>query len=121
MSAQGVLCEFAYTNAYRNIRGQLVNVTGLENTDPQIPVPDRYRPGDICSFKSLDDLAIDFGTVIQRTPGFHNLVHNTIGGTMQSMDSPAAAIFWPWHGTVDEIFQNWLDCHIARPPPCPAQ
>jgi hypothetical protein len=122
MSSTGVLCEFAYTNSYRNLRGTNVTIKGLENTDPRVPFPSKYLPKNICSFKSAGDLADDIGAGFQRVPGFHNLVHSAIGGTMQSMDAPEAAIFWPWHGTVDEIFQSWLDCNIdPAPEPCPVQ
>jgi hypothetical protein len=121
LSSNGVLCEFAFTNSYKNLRGNSVTIQGLENTDPQVSFPSKYLPKNICSFKSAADLADDIGAGFQRVPGYHNLVHNTIGGTMQSMDAPEAAIFWPWHGTVDEIFQSWLDCNIDTPPPCPVQ
>jgi hypothetical protein len=121
VSSTGVLCEFAYTNSYKNRYGTNVTIQGLESTDPRVPFPSKYLPKNICLFKSAGELADDIGAGFQRMPGFHNLVHNAIGGTMQSMDAPEVAIFWPWHGTVDEIFQNWLDCNLDPPPPCPVQ
>jgi hypothetical protein len=114
-----VACEFAFTNSYRNVHGASVTVKGFESTNPRVALPTRYEPQNICSFDSATSLALDIGAGITRTPGYHNMVHNTIGGTMQSMDSPAAAIFWPWHAFVDDIFQSWLDCGLSPPPACP--
>jgi Common central domain of tyrosinase len=121
VNAKGVLCEFAFTNTYVNLRGVSVSIKGLENLDPRVPFPSKYLPKNICQFKSAGELADDIGAGFQRTPGYHNLVHNAIGGTMRSMDATAAAIFWPWHATVDDIFQSWLDCNLEVPAPCPVQ
>lgn len=35
---------------------------------------------------------------------YHNPVHNNISGTMGTPHSSAAAIFWPWHGYVDDLW-----------------
>jgi hypothetical protein len=38
---------------------------------------------------------------------YHGTVHNTVGGTMATFNSPAAPIFYPWHGFVDHIWAEW--------------
>jgi hypothetical protein len=45
----------------------------------------------------------------------HNEVHNTIGGTMAKMSSPAAPIFWPWHAFLDDIWTEWQKAHPTPP------
>jgi hypothetical protein len=40
---------------------------------------------------------------------WHNNVHVAVGGAMQNPNvSPCAAVFWPWHGFIDDIYQDWL-------------
>lgn len=116
--AFGNVCEFAWTNSYTNVNGRYVTVEGLENTNPSVPFPTKYKPGNICVFATAGALANDIGAGFTNSTGYHNRVHNTIGGTMQTMDAPEAAIFWPWHATIDQIFQNWLDCGKPPPPAC---
>ncbi|MEZ0229581.1 MAG: tyrosinase family protein [Planctomycetota bacterium] len=42
----------------------------------------------------------------------HNDTHNTIGGTMSSMSSPAVPIFWCYHAFIDDI--GWDYEHIPK-------
>jgi hypothetical protein len=114
----GNVCEFAWTSSYTNVNDDYVTIQGLENTDPGVAFPAKYLPGNICTFATATALANDIGAGFTNSTGYHNLVHNTIGGTMQTMDAPEAAIFWPWHATIDQIFQNWLDCGKPPPPVC---
>lgn len=115
----GLLCEFAYTNSYTNVHGRRVNVKGLETQAPAVPIPTRYTTKEVCKFPSVGALADDLGGGFGGGTGFHTVVHETIGGTMRTMDSPAAPIFWVWHATVDEIYQRWIDCKVAAPKACP--
>jgi hypothetical protein len=51
---------------------------------------------------------------VSEIANWHNYVHNGVGGVMQSMDSPTAIIFWPWHANIDNIYNNWLDCRLTQ-------
>jgi hypothetical protein len=62
-----------------------------------------WSPDDVCQY-TLDQL----GARIWR---WHSGVHIAVGGAMEDAEvSPSAAIFWPWHETVDTIFDWWLAC-----------
>ncbi len=46
----------------------------------------------------------------------HDPVHMNIGGVMGFGQSPAAAIFWPWHSYVDDLYQYYLcQCTASYP------
>ena len=77
---------------------------GFVTDDPNLPIPDRFRPGTICQqFATLHDLVVDFHA-------YHDDVHNTVGGMFQTFDAPGAPIFWAWHATVDDVYSSWLAC-----------
>lgn len=46
----------------------------------------------------------------------HNSPHVSIGGVMGGGTSPAAAIFWLWHGYVDDIYRSYqCECQSDTP------
>ncbi|GLD97495.1 hypothetical protein PINS_up006179 [Pythium insidiosum] len=45
--------------------------------------------------------------------GIHNEVHSVIGGFMATFTSPADALFWSWHATVDMMLYIYHQCHVA--------
>lgn len=42
---------------------------------------------------------------------WHNQVHATVGGTMDTFDSPASPLFWPWHNYVDSLYADFQKCN----------
>lgn len=52
----------------------------------------------------------DFVSSLQR--GVHNEVHAAMGGLMSTFASPADALFFNWHGTVDMLMFLWHNCHL---------
>ena len=69
----------------------LCSYTSGNRTPPQFGKPSRFG-------SAIDNLAWD----LQRE---HNNPHVSIGGVMGSGASPAAAIFWLWHGYIDDIYR----------------
>lgn len=47
----------------------------------------------------------------------HNNTHNTIGGTMASMSSPAAPIFWCYHAFIDDVAWDYEKMPKPKDPP----
>lgn len=76
------------------------------SVNPRTSLPTQYTYPRVCSFASLDALTLSF-------EDWHDRVHSRIGGTMSTFDSPAAPIFWVWHGFVDAIYEAWNACGIA--------
>ena len=59
------------------------------------------------AFRPIDKFAADLECE-------HNSVHDTIGGVMaNSLQSPAAAIFWIWHAFVDELYWDYEVCNAT--------
>jgi Common central domain of tyrosinase len=52
-------------------------------------------------FKSSAELGQSLGF------SYHGQVHGAVGGTMATFQSPAAPIFFPWHGFIDHIWARW--------------
>lgn len=46
----------------------------------------------------------------------HNAVHNWVGGTMATMNSPADILFWLHHANIDRIWAKWQHEHPAEHP-----
>ncbi len=49
--------------------------------------------------------------------GAHNLVHGWVGGTMNTMYSPADPIFWMHHAECDRLWYIWQQDHPDQHPP----
>ncbi|TLX89772.1 MAG: tyrosinase family protein [Thaumarchaeota archaeon] len=75
----------------------------LRNPGPIAQIDSWFIPPDVCRFQTEGQLA---NSIL----AFHNFVHNTVGGVMSQFNSPAAAIFYPWHATIDLIYSNWQQC-----------
>lgn len=70
---------------------------------------------DIDSVTSISNFTA-FQTALE---GPHGWVHNAVGGTMATGDSPADPLFWLHHAFVDKIWSDWQAAHsgaISRPP-----
>jgi hypothetical protein len=39
---------------------------------------------------------------------YHSWLHNTVGGTMSTLYSPADPVFYAWHGLIDKLADAWL-------------
>jgi hypothetical protein len=77
-------------------------VTGALNANPNLPKPADLT--NVCAFNSLDDLA-------RRVEDWHNDVHGAVGGAMNGLASaPGAAIFWLWHGLLDDMYHTYEQC-----------
>lgn len=75
----------------------------LRNYGPIAQIPQFFYPPALCTFQTEIQLAND---ILE----FHNFVHNNVGGVMSTFNSPAAAIFYPWHATIDLIYTSWQQC-----------
>jgi hypothetical protein len=75
----------------------------LRNPGPIAQIPSWFYPPGVCSFTTEVQLA---NSILE----FHNFVHNNVGGVMATFSSPAAAIFYCWHATIDLIAANWEQC-----------
>ena len=94
---------------------------GTVNTVPNVPTPSwatmaggavpapLFGHTSLGQFKSSAELGGAIGA------SYHGTVHNTVGGTMATFSSPAAPIFYPWHGYVDHIWAEWQR-HAAPQP-----
>ncbi len=49
----------------------------------------------------------EFTAFESQLESFHNQVHVWVGGTMNTMESPADAVFWMHHANVDRIWAEW--------------
>ena len=54
-----------------------------------------------------DDTIPDSAVLSDTAVWPHNETHNTIGGTMASLRSPDAPIFWLYHAFIDDIQYDW--------------
>jgi hypothetical protein len=77
----------------------------IENPAPNRPAPNSVA--DLSRFSTPALLSADSGL-----QNWHGNVHVAVGGAMRSIDvSPCAAIFWPWHAFIDDIYEDWLRLH----------
>jgi hypothetical protein len=76
----------------------------LQNLNPNMPKPAQFAPRAVCDFADADAL----GNAVS---SWHGGVHGAVGGTFGMFNiASAAPIFWPWHGFVDEIYDDYLRC-----------
>lgn len=76
----------------------------LQNLNPNKPIPQAFQKPALCSFSN----AANLGNAIN---GWHGDVHLAVGGAMgNAMISPAAPIFWCWHGFLDNVYSDFLSC-----------
>lgn len=62
----------------------------------------RYRGANLDQFENADALAIEVSFAS------HTYVHLACGGVMADVHRAAEApIFWPWHGFIDDIWEEW--------------
>lgn len=77
----------------------------LQNLNPNKQIPQAFQKPSLCSFNN----AVEVGNAIN---GWHGDVHIAVGGAMgNAMISPAAPIFWCWHGFLDDVYSDFLSCH----------
>jgi len=68
---------------------------------PRITIPDYLQPSWIGGVPLADALAAAIRS-------WHDVVHATVGGSMQSLTFAAAApIFWAFHGEIDGMYTAW--------------
>jgi hypothetical protein len=73
---------------------------GPLNQNPNKPIPPEFARNKLCNFASTDDLAVSL-------EAWHDTVHMAVGGVMNDLhNSPAAPIFWLWHGLLDDIYHD---------------
>jgi concanavalin A-like lectin/glucanase superfamily protein/tyrosinase-like protein len=83
--------------------------SALANTNPNLPLPSNLTPANICkNYSTAEDLRL--GPPNPGLESWHNGVHVSIGGAMGAFNSPAAVVFWPWHGMVDDVWRTWQCC-----------
>jgi FG-GAP-like repeat/Common central domain of tyrosinase len=74
----------------------------IANPSPNRPVPATLY--NLTQFPSASALSADPDLV-----AWHANVHVTVGGVMRDIDvSPCAAVFWPWHAFIDDIYEDWI-------------
>ena len=83
----------------------------LVNLNPQRRLPSEYQCPELSQrFDTLENLG---SSII----GWHDGVHNAVGGTMAILAiAPAAPIFWCYHGFLDDIYYDWENGCKARSP-----
>jgi hypothetical protein len=126
--ASAIPCEF-FNSSCGSCPGNAI-ATGFANLSNQNPFGYDFSrfldPLTLCSYTSgtetppqfgkgprlgsaIDNFALDLQTE-------HNSPHVSIGGSMASGTSPAAAIFWLWHGYVDDIYRLYqCECQGDTP------
>ena len=71
------------------------------NTNPNYPLPDTLRPGQIAGFPDymkLNDVAV----------AYHDQAHGKFGGQMPfAQTSPSDPIFWPFHALLVAVYEHW--------------
>ena len=94
----------------------------LATFEPMVPVPGVRQPlhvhrslgrhGRLASAFEVESLItntnLSYTTFTTTLEGFHNDVHNWVGGTMSNiMVSPADPVFWLHHAQVDRLWSQW--------------
>jgi hypothetical protein len=95
-------------------------LTGANNTNPGVPTPSwatvlgGATPAPLFGHTALPQFRItdELGRAIA---GYHGSVHNAVGGIMATFQSPLAPIFYPWHGYIDHIWEEWRRHAMATP------
>lgn len=94
------------------LRGVRPGYRPLERHSVGMPVPTAFRGPALARY---GDLASLFAAV----RSYHDAVHERVGGCMaDAMTAPAAAVFFCWHATLDDLFGEWAwrtGCRIADP------
>lgn len=62
-----------------------------------------------------------FQTTLEIAPGFHNQLHQLVGGTMMTSASPADPLFWLHHAFIDKIWADWQLLHPGVNPSNPTE
>jgi hypothetical protein len=71
------------------------------NYDVGMPVPMAFRGPPLGQYGTLPSL-------YEAIRPYHNEVHTRVGGCMgDPMSAPAAPIFFCWHATLDDLFDEW--------------
>jgi hypothetical protein len=60
--------------------------------------------GSLNDFQTPDELGRALGE-----SGYHASTHVRMGGTMGTLESPADATFYAWHGHIDQLIDQWLE------------
>lgn len=94
----------------------------LATFQPAVPIPGRRTPiqvrrslgrrGRLPAAWEVETLtsntSINYTTFTSVLEGFHNEVHNWVGGTMGNpMTSPADPLFWLHHAQIDRLWSIW--------------
>jgi len=84
------------------------NCTALSNTNIGLSIPAHLQLPALCEYGTTEELT-DGGVDVSRPGlrGFHNSGHVLVGGAMGNFHSPSAAIFFAWHGLMDDIWGSW--------------
>ncbi len=78
----------------------------LRDGDISQPLPGRFTlAGD--GKKSLSDFA-SYSELNDDIEGYHDGVHNDIGGVMATENSPKDPVFWPFHSMLTMVYEQWL-------------
>lgn len=96
-----------------NRMGKTYNVTREIESPQRLPTK-----ADIKSRMALDNYK-DFTLALEgmEPKGAHNRVHGWVGGTMNTMYSPADPIFWLHHAECDRLWYSWQVKHPDQHPP----
>ena len=73
-------------------------------------LPDKLNVNDILQ----EDIWLTFSQRLEYEP--HNQVHRWVGGTMNTMSSPADPMFWMHHAEIDRIWAIWQSSHPDSKP-----
>jgi hypothetical protein len=75
----------------------------IANPSPGLPMPGGLA--NLLQFPTVSALSAS-----PALDTWHFNVHQTVGNVMADQEvSPCAAIFWLWHGFIDDIYEDWLE------------
>lgn len=82
---------------------------GITRNSPIGPMPSPTQVNNVMAQTTWED----FRTSLE---GIHNLVHNSVGGQMQTASSPSDPIFWLHHTFIDKIWTDWQKLNPTKKP-----
>jgi hypothetical protein len=99
----------------------------IDNPNPNLPLPSWatlqggstpdpvFGYTSVRQFKSTDELGRALGANYHGQVHAANDIHIAIGGDMNTFASPRAPIFFPWHGFIDQVLDDWRQRAVVAP------
>ncbi|MBI1877488.1 MAG: tyrosinase family protein [Chloroflexi bacterium] len=99
----------------------------INNPNPNLPLPSWatiqggsapdpvFGYTSLRQFKSTDELGRALGANYHGQVHVANDIHIAVGGDMNTFASPRAPIFFPWHGFLDQVLDDWQQQVVVAP------